>query len=55
MTQVMVRPNELIYNWWSVFVRLPDTETRRAAKTSRPLMMDGAGRVPATPLESLRA
>ena len=38
-TQIMVRLNALIQDWWSVFVRLPAPETRRERKRSRPLMI----------------
>ena len=43
-TRIMVRLNALIYNWWSLFVRMLDPECRREAKTSRPLMMQGVAR-----------
>ncbi len=38
-TRIMVRLNALFYNWWSLFVRVIDPESRREAKTSRPQMM----------------
>ena len=44
-TGIMVRLNALFYNWWSLFVRLIEPESRREAKTSRPLLMDGVARV----------
>ena len=44
-TRIMVCLNALFYNWWSLFVRLIDPESRREARTSRSLMMDGVGRV----------
>ena len=43
-TRIMVRLNALVYNWWSLFVRMLDPECRREAKTSRPLMMQGVAR-----------
>ena len=33
----------LIYNWWSVFVRLANPEARREAITSRPWLMASIG------------
>ncbi len=44
-TRIMVRMNALFYNWWSVYARMIDPDTRREAKTSRPMMMDGVARV----------
>ena len=37
--QVMARHIALIYNWWSLFVRLADPSLRREAITSRPLLL----------------
>ena len=37
--------NALFCNWWSVYARMIDLDTRREAKTSRPMMMDGVARV----------
>jgi len=34
----------LIYNWWSLFVRLAHPEARREAITSRPWLMTSVGR-----------
>ncbi len=34
----------LIYNWWSLFVRLANPEARREAITSRPWLMSSVGR-----------
>ena len=34
----------LIYNWWSLFVRLADPQARREAITSRPWLMSAVGR-----------
>ena len=34
----------LIYNWWSLFVRLDNPEARREAITSRPWLMSSVGR-----------
>ena len=44
-TRIMVRLNALFYNWWSLFVRMIDPESRREARTSRPQMMEGVARV----------
>ncbi len=44
-TRIMVRMNALFHNWWSLFVRLIELGSRREARTSRPLLMDGVGRV----------
>ncbi len=44
-TRIMVRLNALFYNWWSLFVRMIDPDSRREARTSRPQMMEGVGRV----------
>jgi len=34
----------LIYNWWSLFVRLASPEARREAISSRPWLMSSVGR-----------
>ncbi|WP_198415375.1 hypothetical protein [Sulfuriferula plumbiphila] len=34
----------LIYNWWSLFVRLANPEARREAITRRPWLMSSVGR-----------
>lgn len=34
----------LVYNWWSLFVRLANPEARREAITSRPWLMSSVGR-----------
>jgi hypothetical protein len=34
----------LVYNWWSLFVRLANPEARREAITSRPWLMTSVGR-----------
>ena len=34
----------LIYNWWSLFVRLANPDARREAITSRPWLMASIGR-----------
>jgi hypothetical protein len=34
----------LIYNWWSLFVRLASPKARREAITSRPWLMSAIGR-----------
>lgn len=44
-TRIMVRLNALFYNWWSLFVRMIEPDSRREARTSRPQMMEGVGRV----------
>lgn len=43
-TQITARMTALIYNWWSLFVRLVDPMTSREAITSRPLLMTGVAR-----------
>jgi hypothetical protein len=42
--QLSARAVALIYNWWSLFVRLADPKTRREAITSRPWLMSSVGR-----------
>jgi hypothetical protein len=42
--QVMARHVALIYNWWSLFVRLADPRVRREAITSRPLLLHAVAR-----------
>jgi len=42
--QLSARAVALIYNWWSLFVRLASPETRREAITSRPWLMSSVGR-----------
>jgi len=51
--QLAARAVALIYNWWSLFVRLANPPARREAITSRPWLMaanrsrtDHAGRRP---------
>ena len=44
-TAIMARLDALVYNWWSLYVRMVDPEARRKAQTSRPQMMDGVARV----------
>lgn len=34
----------LVYNWWSLFVRLANPDARREAITSRPWLMSSIGR-----------
>ena len=34
----------LVYNWWSLFVRLTNPKARREAITSRPFLLSGVGR-----------
>ena len=42
--QLSARAVTLIYNWWSLFVRLATPEARREAITSRPWLMSSVGR-----------
>ena len=42
--QRVARAVALIYNWWSLFVRLANPEARREAITSRPWLMSAVGR-----------
>jgi hypothetical protein len=42
--QLSARTVALIYNWWSLFVRLASPEARREAITSRPWLMSSVGR-----------
>ena len=42
--QLAARAVALIYNWWSLFVRLAHPEARREAITSRPWLMSSVGR-----------
>jgi len=42
--QLSARAVALIYNWWSVFVRLANPQVRREAITSRPWLMSSVGR-----------
>ena len=42
--QIAARTIALIYNWWSLFVRLADPSKRREAITSRPLLLGAVGR-----------
>jgi hypothetical protein len=42
--QAMARHIALIYNWWSLFVRLADPKVRREAITSRPLLLHAVAR-----------
>ena len=34
----------MVYNWWSLFVRLANSQARMEAITSRPLLLSGVGR-----------
>lgn len=40
----MARITSLVYNWWSLFVRLADPDRHTEAITSRPLMLYGIGK-----------
>ena len=42
--QLAARAVALVYNWWSLFVRLAHPEARREAITSRPWLMSAVGR-----------
>ena len=42
--QLSARAVALIYNWWSLFVRLANPAARREAITSRPWLMSSVGR-----------
>jgi hypothetical protein len=42
--QLAARTVALVYNWWSLFVRLANPEARREAITSRPWLMTSVGR-----------
>jgi hypothetical protein len=42
--RLMARIVALIYNWWSLFVRLADPDQHTEATTSRPLLLYGVGR-----------
>jgi hypothetical protein len=42
--QLSARAVALIYNWWSLFVRLASPEARREAIASRPWLMSSIGR-----------
>lgn len=42
--QLAARAVALIYNWWSLFVRLANPQARREAITSRPWLMSAVGR-----------
>jgi hypothetical protein len=42
--QLSARAVALVYNWWSLFVRLANPQARREALTSRPWLMSSVGR-----------
>jgi hypothetical protein len=42
--QLAARAVAVVYNWWSLFVRLAHPEARREAITSRPWLMSSVGR-----------
>jgi hypothetical protein len=42
--QLAARAVALVYNWWSLFVRLAHPDARREAITSRPWLMSSVGR-----------
>ena len=43
-TQITARMTAIVYNWWSLFVRLVDPMTAQEVITSRPLLLTGAAR-----------
>ena len=43
-SQIMAHLVALIYNWWSLFVRLADLQKHTEAITSRPLLLSAIGR-----------
>ena len=43
-TQITARMTALVYNWWSLFVRLIEPMIGREAITSRPLLLTGVAR-----------
>ena len=43
-TQITTRMTTLVYNWWSLFVRLIEPMTGREAINSRPLLLTGVAR-----------
>lgn len=42
--QLLARMVGLVYNWWSLFVRLADPDQHREAITSRPMLLHGVAR-----------
>jgi hypothetical protein len=42
--QIMARLVALVYDWWTLFVRLADPDRHREALTSRPLLLHGVAR-----------
>jgi hypothetical protein len=42
--QIAARNIALVYNWWSLFVRLADPSKRREAITSRPMLLEAVAR-----------
>ncbi len=43
-TRMTARMTAIVYNWWSLFVRLVDPMASREATTSRPLLLTGVAR-----------
>ena len=43
-TRITARMTAIVYNWWSLFVRLVDPLASREATTSRPLLLTGVAR-----------
>lgn len=46
--QLITRINALVYNWWSLFVRLANPNKHYEAITSRPLLLSSVGRLTQT-------
>ena len=42
--RLMARTTALIYNWWSLFVRLAEPDKHTEALTSRPLLLQAIGK-----------
>jgi hypothetical protein len=42
--QIMARLTALVYDWWTLFVRLADPDRHREALTSRPLLLHSVAR-----------
>ncbi len=42
--QILAQMVGLVYNWWSLFVRLADPDQHREAITSRPMLLHGVAR-----------
>jgi hypothetical protein len=42
--QIMARIVALVYNWWSIYIRLAVSDQHLESKTSRPLLLNATGR-----------